>query len=422
MRRRLDFDALPPPWVPLRFLLTAPWFGMAAGLLLAWSGPHALASRWSPATLALTHLLTLGVLTMTMLGALLQMLPVVAGLRPGGPGWAPAALWLALCGGTLGLAAGLGLSSPAWLGAGGALLACALVLALLTAGRALAGQADQAALAMAKGMRAALVALVLAGSAGLALVAALSGRLALDVLAVVDAHAALGLAGWVGMLVLAAALQVLPMFQSAQPYHEGFARTAPALALLGLVVWSGTRLYGMPGGWVAGAMTAGVLAWFAGATLRALRSRKRSPDTLTRSWQLALAALLAACALWAWPGEVPHKEWLLGVLFIGGFALTIVNGMLYKIVGFLLWYHQQAGGADPATVIKIGQLLPDSRARRQLLLHGAAVAALLAALLAWPLAARWSGVLLFLSQGLAACDFLRAWWRVRAALGTGLAR
>lgn len=36
--------------------------------------------RWSPATLALTHLITLGYLAMIMLGALLQILPVVLGV------------------------------------------------------------------------------------------------------------------------------------------------------------------------------------------------------------------------------------------------------------------------------------------------------------------------------------------------------
>ena len=36
-------------------------------------------SRWSPLTLGLTHLITLGVLAMVMCGAMLQMLPVIAG-------------------------------------------------------------------------------------------------------------------------------------------------------------------------------------------------------------------------------------------------------------------------------------------------------------------------------------------------------
>jgi hypothetical protein len=30
MRRALDYSRLPPPTVPLAFLLAAPWFGVAA--------------------------------------------------------------------------------------------------------------------------------------------------------------------------------------------------------------------------------------------------------------------------------------------------------------------------------------------------------------------------------------------------------
>ena len=60
-------------------VITAPLFGVLAGLLVLFEGPAALPVRWNPATLALTHLLTLGVLAQVMCGALLQMLPVLAG-------------------------------------------------------------------------------------------------------------------------------------------------------------------------------------------------------------------------------------------------------------------------------------------------------------------------------------------------------
>jgi hypothetical protein len=76
----LSLEQAPPFGVPLRFFLTAPWFLVLAALLLSWQGPAVFASRWLPATLALTHLLTLGFMAQVMLGALLQMLPVVVGV------------------------------------------------------------------------------------------------------------------------------------------------------------------------------------------------------------------------------------------------------------------------------------------------------------------------------------------------------
>ena len=75
----LALERAPPIAVPLRFFLTAPLFLLAAGAVLVWSGPEALTWRGSPAALAATHFVTLGFMTMVMAGAMLQMLPVLAG-------------------------------------------------------------------------------------------------------------------------------------------------------------------------------------------------------------------------------------------------------------------------------------------------------------------------------------------------------
>jgi hypothetical protein len=79
MQALLSFDQAPPLAAPLRFFLTAPLFAILAALLLLWSGPDLFASRWTGAALALTHLITVGFMLQVMLGAMLQILPVVAG-------------------------------------------------------------------------------------------------------------------------------------------------------------------------------------------------------------------------------------------------------------------------------------------------------------------------------------------------------
>src|SRR5574340_297542 len=76
----LSFDQAPPLTLPLRFFLPAPLFLLAAAVLIM-VNPASLASRWTPQALALTHAITLGFLAMVMLGALMQMLPVVAGSK-----------------------------------------------------------------------------------------------------------------------------------------------------------------------------------------------------------------------------------------------------------------------------------------------------------------------------------------------------
>src|SRR5699024_7666040 len=75
----LAFAQAPPPRRPLRWLLSVPVWGMVAGAWLLAFGEASLISRWSPHTVALVHLFTLGVLGNAMLGSLLQFLPVAAG-------------------------------------------------------------------------------------------------------------------------------------------------------------------------------------------------------------------------------------------------------------------------------------------------------------------------------------------------------
>ena len=88
MQALLSYDQSPPLYAPMRFFLTAPCFGILAGLLVlwsGWSGSDLNASRWTPVVLALTHLITVGVMLQVMLGALIQIMPVLAGANMAKP-------------------------------------------------------------------------------------------------------------------------------------------------------------------------------------------------------------------------------------------------------------------------------------------------------------------------------------------------
>ncbi len=95
-----------------------------------------------------------------------------------------------------------------------------------------------------------------------------------------------------------------------------------------------------------------------------------------------------------------------GVLYIVGFAGSVISGMLYKIVPFLVWLHAgfQGRGA-PAT---LGAILPERWARRQLLTHAVGLALLVLAALrpdpwVYPAAAAQAA-----AWGLLGRDLLRA--------------
>jgi len=89
---------------------------------------------------------------------------------------------------------------------------------------------------------------------------------------------------------------------------------------------------------------------------------------------------------------------LLGVLFIGGFAISVVNGMLYKIVPFLAWFHLQAQlQAKAGTIPNMKQMIDERWMRMQFYLHLAACLLLVAAVFSTTAFAMAAGVFLALS-------------------------
>ena len=367
----LSLEQAPPLDVPLRFFLTAPWFLVLAAALSLWQGPAIFASRWLPATLALTHLLVLGFMAQVMLGALLQLLPVVVGVVVPRPRLTAMLIHVPLTLGALALASAFLWGIPVWFQGALGLLGLGFSVALVAINLALwrAPVVNDTVIAL----RCALGALLVTVGLGLLLGGYFGWGLPLPVVALTDLHAAWGLVGWTVLLVAGVAYQVVPMFQITPPYPQGLSRGfAPLMAAL-LAVWSMLAF----GDWETAARLAGLalavgVALFALTTLYLLtRRRRKIGDPTLGYWRTSMVSLLAGALLWLSALLIPALaqalpvELLLGILLIFGFAVAVINGMLYKIVPFLAWFHLQAQLLRRAKVPNMKQLLPEARIRRQ---------------------------------------------------------
>jgi hypothetical protein len=390
----------PPLWAPLRFLLSAPWFAALAGLLLLWEGPAALESRWTPALLAATHLLTLGFMSMVMLGALLQLLPVVAGAPISRPGLVAAVVHPLLVVGTLLLAGGLWLGEVVGIRLATPALAAGFGLFVALALRALWHAAARAAIGRSIGL--ALIALAVTVALGLTLTAMLGWGAAIPMVKAVTLHAAWGLVGWTVLLVFVVAQQVVPMFQVTPLYPAPLSKLfAPALLGL-LLAWSAASWLEWRGAaGLLGIAVALLVLGFSAVTLGLqLRSRRPAADATTLAWRagmvcLALAAVVGSAGSFV-PGAAAPYAVLVGVLSVIGFALSVINGMLYKIVPFLIWLHLQntVGGRVP----HIKRILPEPPARWHARLHLASIALLCLAAV-WPRVFLYPGAVLSALSG-----------------------
>ncbi|HRQ58226.1 MAG TPA: hypothetical protein PLN31_12465 [Azoarcus taiwanensis] len=375
----LGYDATPPISAPLRYFLTAPFFGMLAGLLLLIS-PDVLVSRWTPGALALTHLATLGFMVMVMVGALFQILPVVCGAAIPMAGRIALAVHLLLVGGTVALATGLYKMSPPILTVAAALLGMALSVFLLSAMIGLSkvgsGTGSQ------RDVRLALIGLGVAALLGLSLALTRAQGLPLPMFSMLQLHLGWALLGGAGLLLAATSWIVVPMFQITPSYPRAMIRFWALSCTGALTLWSISVLLEWK---ILSLILLGLIvaltALFLFTTLVVIGKTRRShPDASYRLFRLGIWSLIAGlvCLLSTLVSDAPMLRILAGVLIIYGGFVSVIEAMLYKIVPFLAWLHLTQSGIKAPNV---RQLQPEDGTRNQLRIHTVALVILLMAVL-----------------------------------------
>ncbi len=396
MQPTLSFEQAPPISVPYRFFLTAPLFGVVAGLILAGFGPAAFESRWSHGALAMTHLIVVDFMLQAMCGSLLQFVAVVAGANIWRPRLVATLVHPLITAGAVFLATAFLLEAQL-------LFLLAALSFALAMGLFLTVMAVALLRTPARGMpihvlRLAVLGLLVTVVLGVVLAGTLGMQESLQsvwsLLTLVNVHVAWGLGGWALMLVIGVSYLVVPMFQLTPAYPVWLTRFLPAALFLVLCLWSLQLLPGVgeAQSWQSGVVLAGMLlaGLYAVATLwLQSRRRRRQADVTLVFWRGAMLSLLGLSASWLVFVAVPqlggHARaplWL-GVLALPGVFLSVIIGMLYKIMPFLNWLHLQQQGGTVMTQPNMKQMIPERMMRGQMRLHFAALGLLLAAVL-WP--------------------------------------
>ena len=409
----LDFARAPPPARPLRWLLGVPVWGIAAGVFLLIHGEAALLSRWSPHTVALVHLFTLGVLGNAMLGSLLQFLPVAAGTPmplERSAAWLHAAFNLGLAVFVVAMVSlhrtGLAVASV--------LLAVPM---LVFAAAALPGLLRRGAQQVLRsGIAMAVTALAVTALAGALLVGILRGDVPLPLESIADSHATIGLLGGVLGLMAAVGSVTLPMFQGTARVPERWLGGWIALTIISLAVGVALRIWsGQQPPLVVSALLPALL--FVGVSLwLPLRPQFRRNRPLVWSWRMGTLAVGAASII-VLAGTTTTLS-ASSVILAGTLAIAIglplmLSGMLLEIMGFLAWIGLRRDCPRGIRVPGVGTLVAERDKWAVLGLHLLAAAALAGAALNPALLARPAGIALILAWAAVLACQLRGLGRAR---------
>lgn len=360
MYNGLSLDQAPPISVVLRFFFTVPVFGILLTLIVFFN-PHDVLTPTHPLSLAAIHVMFLGIITMSMFGALFQMQSVLGG-RP-----IPSVLGnaflihLFLVIGVLSLSGAFVFGTPelfiiASVFLGGSILYVAtLILPLLFVGT----PHDTL-----RGMRLALIALSLTAILGIVMASEYANLSFSAFHAVIrSVHYSLGLVGWIAILIIAVAFQVVEMFYVSTPYSPWCKRNAfkiIAVSLFLKIIWLFTAL---PYVWVFDLVIGALLIGFVTTTAKRLKMRKRRVSDVS-IWFWSSGIILLSLAVVAHMVSLSYgypQSQSISLIAFGLFALAVILGMMGKIVPFLVWFHLNSAGYMDTPLMS--NIIPQSRAK-----------------------------------------------------------
>ena len=336
---------LPSPTLPLVYFAGAHLALAAAWLALTVRPDLPGAFHYHPRAIALVHLVTVGWISGSILGALY----IVGPLALGAPlratrldGVACAAFWI----GALGIAGGFWTSRYDLLPAASVLVLGAVVFVGARTARAL--WRSRIPFGVSLHIVLAFLNIVGAGIAGLVMAEhRTDGALPWSPMALALAHGHLAVLGWAVMMIFGVAYRLIPMFvPAAMPAGASLAVSAVLLELgtLGLAASLVAETSLVP--WAA-CVVAAFVSFFVQIRRIVRQKRPRPVELPPRDWSTwqahaALFYLLLAAGLGLWlaaGGATPALAWAYGTAGLVGFISQMVVGIQGRLLPLQAWYR-----------------------------------------------------------------------------------
>jgi len=186
---------------------------------------------------------------------------------------------------------------------------------------------------------------------------------------VTNIHSVWAIFGFGVILIIGVAFQILPMFYVAPKFKRFCKKRVVWLITTGLMLWLFLSVFYeeytlFAKSWIA------LFIWAFATTVWLKLSKRRRPisDVTVWYWRVASVFLTLGSFVWIF-GEYFKNEYIVmvAILIGGGFILSIMVGMLYKIVPFLVWFHLNAQGY--MSIPTMNEMINKNLARLQFVLQ-----------------------------------------------------
>ena len=364
----LSLDQAPPFKAPLKFFLTAPLFAVVAGLLLLFSNEFTI---HSPYLIATIHFVTIGYMIMIIFGALQQMLPVIAGAVIPQPVIVANITYWSLI---------IGLISFSL-----AFIMYEKILFFISATTLMLGILFFISVALAQllkvpnksyivyGIIVSLVFLICAFFLGThLLISHATSNISSLHYDFATLHYNFIFFGFLFLLIASVTFQVVPMFWVSADFTQKEQKiiiisTVILLAFCIVSIFINYNLF-----LIYKILMSGILLYFAYITIDKLRNRRRKLQDYTVYFYFSsMIFLILGTLYWLIIDIFNLPIEPLAILLGLGFLVSLMNGMLYKIVPFLTWFHLNSQGKFDIPTMR--DMIPSKLVKIQFYLHIASV-------------------------------------------------
>ena len=337
----LSLQQAPPAWVPFRFFISAPIFGILISLIFFIFPFVEVSNQYSPKAIGTVHLFTLGILTMIIFGAMQQMMPVLAGAIIKKPRLFANIVHPSLVLGTLFMSFSFILDIRFFLHIGVLFLSISFLTFFALAIKLLFKV--EFLTSTVKAMRLFSIAGILTFFIGLFLaISHISMNFDFFYYSFVNMHILFGLFGFALLIIMGVSFQVIPMFYIALDFPKYIQNKVP-LILFFFIILASLFLYFEADFLILKIIFICLITLFAYFGLKSLNNRRRPVfDVTLWYWKFSLSMLVLSQIIWLF--DVFSTNYILAIIFVFGFLYSLLQGMVYKIIPFLAWFHLNSKG------------------------------------------------------------------------------